>query len=492
MNKKNTLINISLFLSSLSLLYFSFPATHWSNYLLIWIAFVPLLLLLSRIDNLKSRFIITWGFFQLFFILLFRVNPFNLYTSFYQPGNFWGTLFLVVSIPLPYAVITLFISLISEKPLLAAAIWTITEIIVFQHLLNYPMAAATTQFNNLTILQLCSITGIYGLSFLIIFFNASLFDCLRNKQKSSFLNLCIATLIIILALAYGTQRLQKKEQQKNRSYSLALIQPNHSWTFSALSQQNKLFKEQYFNNYLTMTKQTIRKDQPDLILWPEGALKTGETSKAIEQIKKFKQDIVFGGFFWDQQTKKIQNSIYSYSAKQKYLSLYSKEKLTPFFESGLFHAKNNNHPFSLKNNQLIVGPLVCFEALFSSVAKNHVSQGANILICLSDDSFFKGSNLVFLHAVYMIFRAVEFSRPAVFLNNNGFSLVVNKFGQIKLISPFEQAAISQADIIPNHTLTFYYFYPNFTLAICLAVVLFFIVKEVAKGKGGQWDRDFIT
>ena len=432
MKIKNTIINLILFLLSLMLLYFSFPATHWSNYLLIWIAFVPLLFLLLKISNHKTRFLVSWFFFQLFFILLFRINPFNLETCFYQPGNLWGTLFLVLSIPLPYAIVIFVMTLFSRKPLLQTALFTLTEMIIFQHVLSYPMAAAVTQFNNLYLLQLCSITGIYGLSFLIIFFNTSLFASLFHRNKSSFLYLTVSLLLITIALGYGFLHINSSSDQTKKTYSLALIQPNHSWMFAIMAQQNQVIKDQYLNNYLKMTKQAIEEDQPNLVIWPEGAVKTTSASEIAKHFKEWHQDVIFGGFSIDHKTKKIQNSIYLYSADKDSLSLYSKEKLTPFFESGLFNPKKDNHPLLLNNKKLSIGPLVCFEALFSQIARKHVAQGANLLICHSDDSFFRGSNLVILHAVYMVFRAVEFSRPAVFTNNNGLSLVADHLGRFSL------------------------------------------------------------
>ncbi|MCX5751680.1 MAG: apolipoprotein N-acyltransferase [Candidatus Saganbacteria bacterium] len=476
------ILNLALFCASLILLYFSFPSPLGSIPILAWVSLAPFLLLMSRIKSPWLKFLISWGFSQIFLMTLFGINPLNLHTSLYLPGNIWGTLFLLLAIPLAYGSIFFMVSLLPGKPLVQASIWTLGEIFLLEKLINYPLAIAITQFSHIYLIQMCSITGIYGLSFLIILANTALFDAFFLHKNNKIKYSVIAVIFFSVILGYGWHRINNTLPMDQASYRVALIQPNHSWMFGALAQQNQLIKEEYLSDYTSLTQKAITTYKPDLVVWPEGAVKTSYDPAFSTYLKKVGVDIIYGGFSFDSASSKPKNSVFLYSPKKNLSAVYSKEKLAPLFETPLYAAGENNAPFYLDDKKVAIGPLICFESLFPDLARKQVSMGANMLLSFSNDSFFKDSNLTKLHATYSIFRGVEFAKPVIFINNIGLSLACDHLGRVTLVSPLDKTSISCAAIYPNQGITFYHLFPHLLFIFSLTVVVIFWAKEVQRSR----------
>jgi len=463
---------------SLVLLYFSFPTQYGGSYLFAWIAFIPILLMLDRIRKYSTKMIVCWALLQLFFMLLFWINPFNLDKSFYQPGNYFGTIYIVILIPLVYSVALFLISLLKGHPFVQASLWTLIESMLLQNIFSVPMSFAITQFNNFYLIQVCSIAGMYGITFLLILSNITIADLIINRGKKEVVCIGICLFSLIVSFSYGYFRTSTLKYSDKNSYKLSLIQPNHNWQLGVMSQQNKIIRNEYEKDYIYITNKAVKKNSPDLIVWPEGALNIDASSAMNKYVRSMGRDIIYGGTTIDPVERKPKNSIFMISSKNHISSVYSKEKLAPFFETNMYKSEINNTPFYLPDRDISIGPLVCFETLFQGIVRKHVSMGANIIICLSNDSFFGGSNLIVLHAISSIFRAVEFARPVTFINNTGFSVVSDHLGKILLISAINKASISSISVNPYQCATFFYLYPNILVLACLLFVSTFAAKEV--------------
>jgi len=83
-----------------------------------------------------------------------------------------------------------------------------------------------------------------------------------------------------------------------------------------------------------------------------------------------------------------------------------------------------------------VGPLVCYESIFGSLARRHRISGAQILVNLSSDVWFgegaSGWSSVFLHqhAAHLVMRAVENRAGVVRAGNGGFSFFLDPRGRL--------------------------------------------------------------
>lgn len=83
-----------------------------------------------------------------------------------------------------------------------------------------------------------------------------------------------------------------------------------------------------------------------------------------------------------------------------------------------------------------VGPLICFEGLFSSVAHAHAAQGSRLLAYQAIDDWYTGTSAIEQLRIAAIWRAVENQLPVARSASRGYSLAVDTRGNVMTQLPF--------------------------------------------------------
>ncbi len=87
--------------------------------------------------------------------------------------------------------------------------------------------------------------------------------------------------------------------------------------------------------------------------------------------------------------------------------------------------------FRLRDGRsLTVAPLICYEAIFPSYVADSVRQGAELLLTISNDSWFSGTPGPRQHLVHAAFRSIETRRPQVRVTNSGVSALIDATGAV--------------------------------------------------------------
>jgi apolipoprotein N-acyltransferase len=81
-----------------------------------------------------------------------------------------------------------------------------------------------------------------------------------------------------------------------------------------------------------------------------------------------------------------------------------------------------------------LGPLICYEAIFPDLARATVHAGAELLVNLSNDSWFAAGAGPEQHARFALFRAVELRRTMVRAANRGITTVVLPDGRRPVVT----------------------------------------------------------
>src|SRR5262249_49129250 len=89
--------------------------------------------------------------------------------------------------------------------------------------------------------------------------------------------------------------------------------------------------------------------------------------------------------------------------------------------------------FNLTNPNVRVAPLICFEDTVGDLVRHFVSNGANLLVDITNDGWFQCSSGSQQHLANAIFRCVENRRPMVRAANTGVTCFVNQFGRVTQI-----------------------------------------------------------
>jgi len=145
---------------------------------------------------------------------------------------------------------------------------------------------------------------------------------------------------------------------------------------------------------------------------------------------------------------KIYNSMVVLDHKLNLLDEYNKNKLVPFGEFlpmekylkkfGLKKISHGYQSFSPGNERKVIFtdnknynfiPLVCYEIIYSGKVKSK-SSDTNFIINISEDGWFGNSIGPHQHFSHTIFRAIEEGKNIIRSANNGFSALIDPYGDV--------------------------------------------------------------
>lgn len=338
----------------------------------------------------------------------------------------------------------------------AAASWTALEWIRGRFLSGFPWnELGVCQFRNLSIIQISEITGVAGISFLIVFFNVAFFCGLRRMVLERFsmarwrYEITVSLLMLVCVMIWGMRAyMWQSGLTASETIRVGLIQPNVPQTLKWVEDADRKARE----DLRQLTLEAARLN-PDFIVWPETALTTGPSYDAAssdfldEIVAKTKTRLIIGTVERDPFSPRYFNTALLISPDSGYAPPYHKRHLVPFGEfvplADAFPFLRRLTPIGVdfgrgKGAQLLqdsqrdvrIGMLICFEDVFSARARESVHAGANLLINITNDGWFKESDEQMQHAANAVFRAVENRVPLVRCSNNGYTCVIDPSGRI--------------------------------------------------------------
>ncbi|MFA6294605.1 MAG: apolipoprotein N-acyltransferase, partial [Victivallales bacterium] len=379
---------------------------------------------------------------------------------------------------------------------------------------------AVTQWKNVPMLQICEFTGVYGLSFLLLFFNISTalsLDVWKNVfRKGKYerpLPFYIAVMLIMVSVIYGTSSsIRLNNTQDKVKINIAVLQGNIPQCRMANDEQAKFALDEY----LGLSELAVLA-KPDLIIWPETAVPIpynlahpfgSEYRLRLGQIiTKSKIPFLIGtidfGKVYGKKMKPedipVYNSALLLDSESGIVDTYNKIHLVPFgeytpwgeyypwikekFGMGRSLSAGKRHTvFSLKDN-VRATVNICYEDVFPEISRNCALAGANLLIIISNDAWYPNSSEPEQHLAHAVFRAVETRRPIVRSGNNNGSCVISSGGVIveslsETYDPKTGKAIPDplkkvkgfanfnVEVIPSAPLTFYSRYGNVFIYFC--------------------------
>src|SRR5689334_2592428 len=124
------------------------------------------------------------------------------------------------------------------------------------------------------------------------------------------------------------------------------------------------------------------------------------------------------------------------------------------------------------------GTFICIESAYPYIARRLTSEGADVLINISNDGYLGPTAVMRQHLANVIFRAVENGRPVLRVTNTGISARIDASGRIEdQTEPF-QPDIRVWQVRPSPTVsTFYTRHGDIFVYLCAAttVLLFFVI-----------------
>jgi apolipoprotein N-acyltransferase len=101
-----------------------------------------------------------------------------------------------------------------------------------------------------------------------------------------------------------------------------------------------------------------------------------------------------------------------------------------------------------------IGVVICMESTYPWIARGLVREGANMLVVLSNESWFGRTAALEQHLAFCVLRAIETRRYVVRCAPQGISAIIKPDGKIVRLPPFERV-INQQEIPLQTELTPY-------------------------------------
>lgn len=340
--------------------------------------------------------------------------------------------------------------------------WSYALIVGFPWL---PLAGALAVWP--VMVQAADIAGAYGLGALWLVAALLCLTALpgrmtgRISDRMDLPTLCAGSFLTLALISYGWWRLDSHplETAPKGSDSMAAlfvegnVDQNQKWLPAFQRQNVELYAD--LTHMGLAASQDILQPGPALIIWPETALpffyeQNPILSNLVRQVaQKADLPILFGApgieYRTDLSEPKIYNRAFLLDPDGSLVAYYDKEHLVPFGEYlptwlewdfleallqgvGVYSQGTTTKP--LFYDDLALGVLICYEAIFPWLAQERVANGANILLDISNDGWFGYSPAARQHLYLTALRALEQNRWILRGTNTGISAVVDARGRL--------------------------------------------------------------
>jgi apolipoprotein N-acyltransferase len=340
--------------------------------------------------------------------------------------------------------------------LFSAVAWVALEMIVSRMFSGFPWnLLGSSQQRLFPLIQIASWTGVYGVSFLVVWFSVSLlnaFDGILSRPTTRHVwlkELSLPIFTIAVVYAFGLHRITS-EEKPSRTLRIALVQPSIPQTMI----WDERATEARFLELIQITEVALT-NKPDVLIWPEAAVPylVRHDTNALRAIARLAMSngvwLIIGSDDRDfRGTNEIYfNSSFLLSPRGELMSTYRKRRLVIFGEyvplldwlpfikyltpiTGGFAAGERPVTFDLRELGAKTSVLICFEDMFPHYAREHAGTNVDFLVNLTNDGWFGESAAHWQQAAGAAFRAVENGRPLVRCANNGISCWIDRFGRM--------------------------------------------------------------
>ena len=485
--------------------------------------------------------IFSWiGFLPLFFALQNKKGLPAFFLSYFAGVVFWSiTIYWLIHVTLPGQILlilylslyfgffglcfsTINYQLSTINYLFLPSFWVVLEYLRAHLLTGFGWALlGYSQYLNLPIIQIAGLFGVYGVSFLIMMVNLAVYSAVPAEggsayggslQPSAFSKIkkyLVFALSFSIILVYGYYQLSRKPKAESRKLlKISLIQGNIPQELKWASGAQAFI----LDRYTRLTKEAAL-DRPDLIIWPEASSPgfVGDESdnwineNIFNLAREIKIPLLVGSVV--RAERKYFNSALLINEKG-ITGRYDKLHLVPFGEyiplKGTFKFLENIVPigeFTPGREYVVFKPsttdykplanfsaLICFEDTLPELSRNFAGKGADFLVNITNDAWFKKTTAPYQHLSASVFRAVENRLPLARSANTGVSCFIDSNGRVisRIIQNGKDIFVSgiktQDIVLSPKAKSLYQSIGDIFVLGCFALMCFYgIMSKIKKG-----------
>lgn len=489
-----------------------FPLFSYSY--IAWIAFIPLLWMIRNEPEGRPFFYgFATGFIFFIGLLYWLIGTMMRFGGLSLLLSISALILLCIYLSLYFGIFTLLIDQIIKKTsiefsLAVPVVWVSLELIRSYLPTGFPWGIIGYSQAHITrIIQIADFTGVYGVSFIILFINALLTDILIHvfaqggkDQRYKIIAKDFALLVITfsIVIVYGNNRVNLFNRQYNNNVEITLIQGNVAQDIKRDITKNYEILEIYGSLSLGVAG---KRDQ--LIIWPESAynspvaINRGEGFDSLSDwAKNIGCALLLGSPRYDMESGYMYNSALFFSSTGNLEGYYDKIHLVPFGEYfpikwvgeslvklGSFSSGSDLKLFNYNGVNFSV--IICFEAIFPHLCRRFVAKGANFLVNLTNDAWFGKTAAPYQHFDMVCFRAVENRVWLVRAANTGITAFINPLGEVKKKGGIFQRAVIGGKVSVSPMKGIFVKTGDLFAKLCILISLLWCIFLINKGKKMQ-------
>lgn len=355
-----------------------------------------------------------------------------------------------------------------------AALWVGLEMIIARIFGGFPWnLLGASQYKIIPLIQIASLIGVYGVSFLLVWTSVSLLNaaCViidSPQSRYAWMREMLAPIFVVtLCLAFGFHRV-RDESIPAGTLRVTMVQPSIPQTM-IWDRDDDMVR---FQRLLQLSEQALT-NQTDLMIWPEAA---------IPRLLRYEREILEpvtglarSNRIWmivgsddaeprrdtpDPEDAEYYNASFLISPDGQLVNRYRKRSLVMFGEyiplerwlpfikwftpvTGSFtpgdkavpfvmnYAGSESNPAEEPGRTARTSVLICFEDNFPHLVREYVEPDTDFLVNITNNGWFGESAAQWQHAANSIFRAIETGVPLIRCSNNGLTCWVDARGRLR-------------------------------------------------------------
>ena len=375
-------------------------------------------------------------------------------------------------------------------PITVAALWVIIDYLKSLGEVSFPWYYQGYLLSHYhSIAQVASITGIWGLTFIMILASALLYKWIIEKDDSLVDGTIFFTIISLLTI-WGFDRLQNSNDNTDK-FKVAILQTNID--------EEHWDKKTSLDNAFAVTSNmidSVEGQDVDVMVIPESGIYTyinynySKKREIHNWVNTSNTPLIFGSLDYKRISKDdydVYNTTFLARPNENTFDYYYKMKLVPVSEGipygwkfpVLSRIKIAGGGFSRGFVNTIwdfdsfsVAPTICYEAIYPNFNRKRVLAGTvDALVNCTNDSWFGISRGPYQHASMALLRSVELGVPTIRAAASGISFVSDGYGRIVNKSNLGTREIVISEVPQRLDSTFYLKYGDWFVFALISWVL---------------------
>ena len=359
----------------------------------------------------------------------------------------------------------------------SAATWVALEMLLARIFTGFPWnLLGESQYHIVPLIQFASFTGIYGVSFLIVWTSVSLLCGVaaifgKPSQRSPWMGeIILPFTAVFITMFYGFHQLAHPAAP-SREVKVALVQPGIPQSMIWDETQNR----ERFRELMDLSE-TALESRADVLIWPEAALpgtpfdENGQIGEPISELaRRHKAWLIIGGDDIEASPAETNyfNASFLINPEGKLEARYHKRGLVIFGEyiplvrwlpfikwftpitggytagtspvqfklwrtaasEARLHLDIANDSMTATSSNLQTSVLICFEDVFPHLARKSVEPDTDFLVNITNDGWFGEGAAQWQQAAAATFRAIENGVPLIRCANTGITCWIDSTGR---------------------------------------------------------------